>query len=224
MSEMPEDVMDDEDPNAVLTYIEVRGRRYPTKHIKNCKTCRSIHRHEIENALIGGSTYASVLKDVVETFDFHSPLGAPTYQSVLTHARKGHMPLPYLTQRRAIEARAKELRKSVEEGEDNLLDGQLVAQAVMQRGYELLNSGEITPNMRELLEAARLERDIAAVQTETDQMNEDAWREALTAYIEIVRQHVSPQVFQQINQAMAVSPALVKISQQRKAMPAVESG
>lgn len=225
MSEVPEDpenVVAEDDPQAILTYIQVRGRRYPTKHVHNCKTCRSVHRHEIENALINGYTYASVMRDVVGAYEYHSPLGVPTYNSVLTHTRNGHMPLPYLAQRRAIESRAKELRKSVEEGENNLLDGQLVARAVMQRGYEMLNSGEITPNMRELLDAARLERDISAIQSETDQMGEDAWREALTAYIEIVRQHTPPQVFQQINQAMALSPALAKISKQRKAVPAVE--
>lgn len=221
MTEMVTDVMAEDDPKAVLTYIEVRGRRYPTKHVRNCKTCRSIHRHEIEAALINGDTYASVVRDVAEQFDYHSPLGTPTYNSIFAHTRKGHMPLPYLAQRRAIEARAKELRKSVEEGEHNLIDGQLVAQAVMQRGYEMLNTGSLTPSMRDLLEAARLERDIAALQSETDQMNEDAWREALTAYIDIVRQHVPAQVFQQINQAMALSPALAKISQRRTA-PAVK--
>lgn len=212
----------DDNPKAVLTYIEVRGRRYPTRHVPNCMTCRSIHRHEIEAALINGQTYASVVRDVAEQFDYHSPLGTPTYNSVLSHARRGHMPLPYLVQRRAIEARAKELRKSVEEGEHNLIDGQIVARAVMERGYEMLNSGSLAPSMRDLLEAARLERDIASLQSEDGQMTEESWRAALTAYIEIVRQYVSPQVFQQINQAMAVSPALAKISQQRRSPQTVE--
>jgi hypothetical protein len=209
------------DNNSVLTFIEVRGRRYPTKHVRNCKTCRSIHRQEIEAALINGDTYASVVRNVAEQFDFHSPLGTPTYNSILAHTRRGHMPLPYLAQRRAIEARAKELRKSVEDGEHNLLDGQLIAHAVLQRGYEMLNTGALNPSMKDLLEAARLERDIAALQSDTDQMGEDAWREALTAYMDIVRQHVPAQVFQQINQAMALSPALAKISQ-RRAVPAVQ--
>src|SRR5581483_3556385 len=36
MSEViPDEVMAEDDPSAVLTYIEVRGRKYSTKHVRN---------------------------------------------------------------------------------------------------------------------------------------------------------------------------------------------
>ncbi len=193
--------------------VRVGNRDYPAKQVKQCRTCRSKYRTQIEQAIIGGMTYRAILTDVVEPYDDHSGLGAPGYQSIQTHVSKKHMPLPFSTQRRIIEDRAIELGKSVEEGEALLIDGISIHRALIQKGFDRLNNGEIQVGMADLLKALQLQQ--AAEGGRDLALDEDVWRDALMEYMSIVRRNVNAEVLQKIGRELTESPILQKITQRR---------
>jgi hypothetical protein len=116
--------------------VRVGGRDYPAKQVKQCRTCRSKYRTQIEQGIIGGMTYRAILANLVDPFDDHSHLGAPSYTSIQRHVSQKHMPLPFSTQRKIIEDRAAELGKSVEEGEALLIDSISIHRSLIQKGFE----------------------------------------------------------------------------------------
>jgi hypothetical protein len=194
--------------------IRVGDRTYPAKHVPQCRVCRSKYRGDIERGIISGLTYQSIISDLVDPFEDHSPLGTPNYQSVLRHVRNKHMPVPFSIQRQVIEERAAELGRSVEEGERLLVDSVAVHRAVIQRGFERMNNGEIQPTMGDLMKALQLQ---AAVEADQDSgVDEEAWRDALIAYMEIVQRNVDHQIFEKIKREMATSPALKAIAERRQ--------
>lgn len=198
-----------------LMLIKVGNRTYPAKHVKQCMTCRSKHRMEIERAVINGMPYAMIIKEVVEPYADHSLLGSPTLNSVMAHVNRGHMPIPFKVQRNIIENRASELGRSVEAGEKLLADSVAIQRTVIQRGFEMLNSGEISPTMNDLMKALQLQASLDADKGSSG-VDEDVWRDGLIAYMEIVRHNVSADVFQRIGQEMAQSPVLQELASRRR--------
>lgn len=188
--------------------VQVQGRTYPAKHVKQCRTCRSKHRTQIEQGIIGGMTYQAVVNDLVEPYDDHSPIGPPGYQSIMNHVRKGHMPMPYSIQRRLIEERAEEMGRSVEEGMESLADSTAILRTIVRTGFEMVNQGDLRPSMGDLMKALQLQ---AVLEGERDDgVDEEAWRTALITYMEIVQRSVAPDVFQQISREFAASPVMKK--------------
>jgi hypothetical protein len=200
--------------------VRVNGRSYPARHVAQCKTCRSKYRTQIERGIIGGMTYQSIIDDLVEPYDDHSPLGAPGYQSVMGHVRNGHMPMPYSLQRRILEKRASEMGKSVEQGESLIVDTVAATRMIVQRGFELMNNGDLQPSMGDLLKALQFQSSLEADKEQA--LDEEVWRDALIAYMDIVQRNVDPEVFQRIGREMARSPALQQIAMRRRGTVAGE--
>lgn len=215
---MPSEVQEGPSESGSVILVRVGGRSYSARNVKQCLTCRSKHRNQIEHAIISGMPYAMIVSDVVEPYDDHSLLGSPTYDSILRHVRKGHMPLPYSTRRKIIEQRAEEIGKNVADGQEILADNVAIYRAVIQRGFERLNSGEIEPSMQDLMAALKLQSIVEATDDDNPEHNEDLWRAALMAYMEIVKNNVSHEVFQQIGREMSASPAIRAIGERRKAV------
>lgn len=195
------------------TFIQVGERLYPVKHVHNCKTCRSSHRVQIEIAVINGLSYKQIMEDYIEPFDDHSPLGTPTYQGLLTHIRRKHMAAPYTTQRRLLERRAQELGRSIEESEELLHDSVGALRAVVQRGFERMNSGQIDPSISDMIRAAQLESAlVASVDGETDTSQ---WKQALIAYMTAVKNNVAPEVFRRISEEVRDSPVMQQVFERK---------
>lgn len=196
----------DEDGGSGVMLVQVQGRTYPARHVKQCRTCRSKYRTQIEQGIIGGMTYQAVVNELVDPYEDHSPIGPPGYQSIMNHVRKGHMPMPYSVQRRLIEDRAQEMGKSVEEGMASLADSTAILRTIVRTGFEMINQGDLRPSMNDLIKALQLQ---AAMEGEKDgEGDEEAWRSALIAYMEIVQRSVSPEVFQRISREFAASPVM----------------
>lgn len=208
-----------EDSGGVML-VQVQGRTYPARHVKQCRTCRSKHRAQIEQGLIGGMTYQAVVNELVEPYDDHSPIGAPGYQSIMGHVRRGHMPMPYSIQRRLIEERADEMGKSVEAGMESLADSTAILRTIVRTGFEMINQGELRPSMGDLMKALQLQ---AALEGEREGgMDEEAWRTALITYMEIVQHSVAPEVFQRISREFAASSVMKEAMSARQGTVAGE--
>lgn len=200
------------------SFVQVGDRLYPVKFLKNCKTCRSRYRAQIEQAILGGIPYKKIFDEVVEPYDDHSALGSPTYQGILTHVRRGHMPLPFSTQRSILESRATELGRSIEEGEQLLMDSVGTLRAIVQRGFERMNNGEIQPTMGDFIAALRLEGALSGTQGDEASADNEVWRKAFVAYMEIVKNSVSPEVFQRIGDQMRGSAVMKEIMERQRAV------
>lgn len=66
--------------------VTVRGRWYQIRHVRQCDTCTSRYRSQIERAVMRGVTYADAARSV--------PGGdpRPSSRSVRQHFRRGHSP------------------------------------------------------------------------------------------------------------------------------------
>lgn len=207
------------DGNQQVTFITIGGRRYPYKTIHNCQICRSIHRNEIEQALLTGMTNIQVLHEVIETYEFHSPIGTPSLGSLSRHLQQKHMPSPFMIQREVIERRAKEMGRNIRDGEEFLVDSMTVIRTIVQKGYTRLSEGEIQPSMGDMLKAIQIQHSVEATQAVTESMDDgvEMWRAALMEYMKIVQGVVSPADFQRIGLEMSRSPVLQAISRKRVA-------
>lgn len=214
-AEVPEPGEINDSRTGVMT-VRVGGRAYPARHVPQCKVCRSKYRSEIEQAIIGGMTYAQVVAETVTPFDNHSPLGTPSLNGVMNHVKNKHMPVPFSTQRMIIEERARELGKPVEEGEQILLDNVAISRTIVQKGFDRLNKGEIEPSMGDLLKALQIQAQVGV--NEGGGLGEDVWREALMEYMAIVQRSVSLDAFNRIKHEMANSPVLAEIALRRRQM------
>lgn len=195
--------------------IRVAGREYPAKQVRQCRTCRSQHRGVIEAAITSGMTYEAIETKVVAVYHDHSPLGPPNRSQIRRHVTNGHMPLPHSAQRKIIEDRAVELGKSIEVGEEILVDNVAAVRSIIQRGFERLQNGDIEPNMGDLLKALQLQAQIDAEHGEGG-LDEEVWRDAMIAYMTIVQSVVPPDLMEQIKSEMASSPVLRAIAERRQ--------
>jgi hypothetical protein len=207
-----------EDSRTGVMLVRVGGRAYPARQVPQCRTCRSKYRTQIELGIINGMPYLKLVEELVDPFQDHSPLGPPTMKSIMNHVARKHMPVPYSTKRQIIEERAREIGRSVEEGEQLLVDNVAVHRTIVQRGFERLNAGEIEPTMGDLMKALQIQ---AAVEGPKDEggLDEDAWREALMEYMTIVQRIVSLDQLGQIKHEMASSPVLQEIAARRRTVP-----
>lgn len=207
--------------NTQVSYTIIGGRRYPIKTVSTCRTCRSVHRPEIEQAIILGMTYKRIMDELVDAYDHHSPLGRPDRMSLTAHVQLRHMPTPFSVQRDVIEDQARKLGKNIEEGEALLTDSLTIFRSIVQRGYERMNKGEIEPSMSDLLKAAQLQHVVesAQVKGQDDDDGVEMWREALVEYMTIVQRSVTSEQFQQIGLEMSKSPTLQAISRRRSQIP-----
>lgn len=194
--------------------VRVGNRTYPAKRVRQCRTCRSKYRPVIEAAITSGLPYEEIHRRTVAPYEDHSLLGPPDFKQIQRHVANGHMPLPHTAQRRIIEKRAEELGQSIEIGEDVLVDNVTAIRSIIQMGFDRLQSGELEPSMRDLMQALQLQAQIDKEHGEGG-LDEEVWRDALIAYMSIVRDVVSPDAMEEIKSRMANSPILKAIADRR---------
>lgn len=215
---VPEQAVSEEtiplDESGSVVLVQVGDRQYSAKHVAQCKVCRSKHRHSIEQGIISGMSYPMVMREIVDPYQDHSLLGAPTLAGLYRHGKQGHMPIPYVTQRKIIEERAREIGKSVETGEQLVTDAIAILRTITQRGFERVNTGEIQPNMTDLMTALKLQQALTPEGGEAG--NEDLYVEALYAYMEVVEAHVDHPTLQAIGRDLERHPAIKALSKRRQ--------
>jgi hypothetical protein len=103
-----------------------------------------------------------------------------------------------------LEARAIARGKNIESGEDSLVDEITLAEAVVQKAYEAVASGEIRPKLVDGLRAAKLLADYSVVATD----NSDDMAEAFVQYMLESQASMDPAQFVQFNERLAANPIL----------------
>lgn len=195
--------------NASIVSYRLGGREYPMVSVHACKVCQSPHRLTIESDIIGGRTWGTIER-AIKAQDPDCDLST---RNIRDHYHNSHMPVEQEVSRRIIERRAEARGMDIERGVDTLIDGLTAAELVVQKGVEALQSGELKPDIKDMLTAARL---IETFGTGEDGADEGAYVEAFMVYHETAAQIMSPEQFAAFGRALSrneVLKALVARSQ-----------
>lgn len=181
-------------PHTSVVY-RVGGTDYPMRVHGRCRTCKSIHRPEIENLILMGYSWSTISDHMPE---------APSAEAIRSHYDNGHMPLPESLRRAVIERRARMQRLSSADNAAPLIDPWLVTHDIMQRGYERMVTGQIAPDMKDTLAAAKALVEIEDRTKETQAINEDA----VLAIIEGARSYMTPEGWMKFMWELRENPAM----------------
>lgn len=135
-----------------------------------------------------------------------------SYYSIRNHQRR-HLPVDEVVVREIIERRAAERRLEIAVGRGPLLTNAAVFELVRMKGFEAIVRENVTPSVRETLEAARM----------LEELDQESGREladlrlTLDVIIAVSRQHVSPE------QAAAIASDLEHFDERHAAGPAASS-
>lgn len=183
---------------SVLMY-RIGGRSYPLKSAATCLVCRSVHRFDIENEIVAGRVYAQIARSLPESAGINA-------RNIGDHFRNGHMPLEVEESRRVLEHRARERGKDIEAGADSLVDGLVLAEAVVRKGYEALQRGDLQPDMKDVLAAARLLETFGY--GEDSGPDQGAIVEAFMVYHETAARYMTPDAFARFGADLSRNPVL----------------
>jgi hypothetical protein len=121
------------------------------------------------------------------------------------HYRNGHMPLEIEASRRILENRAIERGLDIEKGVRELVDGVTLAETVVQKTYEAIQSGEIKVDVRDGLTAARLLEVFAPAESGADA---SVYAQAFMVYHETAQMLMSAEQFEEFGHRLASNPVL----------------
>lgn len=187
-----------------MVMTKIGGREYPLRSVPTCKTCQDPNRLWIENELIRGASYASIAR-ALENMPA-GDLGHPNAEGISNHIERDHLPVGVATQRRLIERRAKEIGRSIETEQGTLVDYVTVNQMIVSRGFERMQAGEITPDLGDVINASKFLHTVE--QASGGELDEQAWRDAMLAYMEVATEFIPPERFAAYGQALSQHPVL----------------
>jgi hypothetical protein len=145
-------------------------------------------RRRVDALLVQGRTYRDILDEVTPLMVEWPPKRRLSYYSIRNHQRR-HLPVDQVVVREIIERRAAERRLQIAVGRGPLLTNAAVFELIRMKGFEAIVRENVTPSVRETLEATRM----------LEELDEESGRELadlrliLDAVIKLTRQHVSPE-------------------------------
>lgn len=148
-----------EGPSQSAVMVRVGNADFPVITASNCRVCRSPHRLFIENELVRGAGYASIVRQVEGLDGGTGSLGSKPAELISRHYRDGHVPERARTRRIIQERRAEEMGLSIL-GEENIVTTLSMADSIIQRGNERMLDGELEPDIKDVIAALKLRNDI----------------------------------------------------------------
>ena len=170
---------------------------YPMRVFPNCDTCNSEFRPEIEHMVLMGFGW----KKIAEVLPDFAGL---THAKIQRHWSRGHMPLPEAQRRAVIERRARFKKISTTDADLPLVDPWIVQNAIMQKGFELLMTGQIVPDVKDLISATKEVTNLEQIQAADQILN----GESINEIIESARQKMDPEKFMEWCIEMRFNPAM----------------
>ena len=194
-----------------MVQVRIGSRVYDAVYQSNCHTCIHPARMLIEEKILQGYSFRSIADLYSEkTIDDEGgqSLWLPKigHMSIYNHFHNGHMPLEAEALRKLSERRAKQIGSRYEEEAGKFVDHMVLAEAVVARAYDRLVLGEIEPEVKDGLAAAKF---IAEVEANTNAgLDAEAWSDALTVYFETARMFMDDRTWQEFTIALARNPIL----------------
>lgn len=160
-------------PTSVNMY-ELGGRVYPARSQPQCNTCQSEYRLEIEQKLLRGYGYTAIARSLPDDAGI-------SMSSIRNHVHNGHLPLDESVKRAAVEARAQELGRDIENYEQSLVDHITFAKVGIQKAFQKMADGEEEVTIQDGIAFANL---LAKVeQTASESLDTDLVYEVFAAYM-----------------------------------------
>ena len=200
----------DEDPRGSIVQVQVGNRRYDAYFSKKCDTCKHPARMYIEELIVQNYSYPRISAMYSETeYDeggVTKKFPRVSEDSIRQHFKSGHSPIPTAALRKMAEEKAEQLGGQWEGMVDRYVDPMLTAQAVMQRGYDQIATGNGTPTIAETLAAAKLVHEFES-QGEGS-VTEEVWREAFTVYFTTARDVMPDELWHKFANRLQSNPLL----------------
>lgn len=186
--------------NGSLVNVQFGGKEYPYKQEARCKVCSSPQRRRAEEMLAAGRTYGAITRTLPDAgFD---------NRNLADHIRAQHLPLDAPAVRLVAQQEAASIAEVIEPAVKAKAAHLSLAHAVVARVAQRLTAGDIEPDVRDALAAARL---IAQVEVET-QFDAEQWTTAMLRLVDAVRQVATPEQFDAIGEVLARDPLLQEIA------------
>lgn len=209
-----------------LVQVKIGDKYYDAVRERTCHTCTHPARMEIEQAIVANHSYRSI-SAMYSDVEYTSPSGEVivlpeiNYQSIRNHFKRGHLPMELAVVRTLAERRATELDAHFEELGEQFIDSKVYAQTILSRAQERVALGELRPDVRDGLSAAKLLQEMHAA-GEEGESTDAAWRQAMQVYFEAAREIMEPQQWQRFTTALQTNPILQQISERFAEQRALE--
>jgi hypothetical protein len=198
-----------------MVMTRIGGREYPMRSVPNCKTCQSPHRLHVENLLLtAGRTFAAISRELPEDAGL-SP------ENLADHYNRGHMPLQLETRIRIRERRAEEIGKQLDDGATLLVDQVVAADTILQIGYERLLAGEITPDVSDMLVAAKFRQQVEREMGEA--IDTEMWVSSINELLSEAEAVMPPEMWANYGQRLLKNPVLNALRQKQKEESAAQA-
>lgn len=183
-----------------MVMLRMGGSNYNYRTAPNCKVCQSRLRRQIEECLAAGHAYGLIIQALDLTQE------DLTVRNVRSHVNNGHLPTEEAAARFAIEARAEQMGRQIEDGMESLLDGVSVAQVVLQKGFQAIARGELKPDMKDVLAAAKLVETFGG--TPDNGMDQADYLESFMIFHEEASKIMPPEMFESFGRRLSANPGL----------------
>lgn len=209
-----------------MVRVKIGNREYDAAYHSSCHTCTHPARMWIEERILTGWSFRAISARV-SGIQVDGPDGVPYpmpevgFNSIYSHFRNGHMPLAVEAMRQLTEKRARELGSTYEEAAGQFVDHVVLAEAVIARTHERMVLGEIEPDIRDGLAAAKF---LAETRATVGGDDSAAWSTAMTRYFETARQFMDDRTWDTFASALASDPILRKLAQAVEAPDGVLEG
>lgn len=140
----------------------------------------------VDDLLVRGFSYSSIASQVAPLMEDWPPERKISYHSIRRHQLR-HLRADELAVRSILERRARERGLRIVTEESPLVTNAAVFEVIRQRGFTAIARGELTPNVRETLEAARF---LEALERETQMEGEGELARQVEILIEVIREHI----------------------------------
>lgn len=193
-----------------LVQVQIGNARYAARYSPVCNVCNHPARMEIEHQLLRGLSYRKIAMAYSEV-EYETQGGVLMLPkigaiAVKNHYMKGHLPVDAAVHRQLVEDRAREVGSRYEEMATEFLDSYVAAKAVLRKGYDRLVSGEITPDVKETLAAAKMVQEIEdGARTNLDA---EAWSQAMTVYFQTAQEIMSDEMWRSFTSRLSTNPIL----------------
>lgn len=202
--------------NTSIVQVKIGNRTYDAAYVSTCHTCTHPARMHIEEKIIQNFSYAAIER-AFSGVEYEVDPGRrelmPTlsYNSIRNHFLRGHMPLEASALRRLAERRAEQIGSLYEQAESQFVDQYVLAEAVVTRAYQRMVTGDIEPEVKDGLAAAKFMQDVS---DRTQQgFDTEAWSQAMQVYFETAREFMPADRWNQFTAALAKDPILRGLTQ-----------
>jgi hypothetical protein len=203
---------DIQDPRASLVRYTIGGKSYDAVFHRTCKTCTHPARALIEEKVLLNYSYAEIAEmfSEREIDDGHGGfIRTPklAWSSIMNHYRRKHMPLEHAAARKIAEARAEQMGAEIEGAAQRIVHHRDVVQTIVEQGHDLLQRHQLELDAGDVIRAAKLLADIDE-RAGTDQIDADAWSNAMQTIFETARRIMPPALWAQFTRELSQNPVL----------------